>query len=234
MKAAALPYRILIVDDHRILRQGVRLLLERSTDFHVVGDTDGNRIFPSAVELKPDVVLIDLRLPRFEDGLNAIEQLKANLPDVRIIALTVPGDDGDAVYRAVRHGAVGCVLKNTSDLSDVEEAIRQVAQGRPYLSGTALRSLVDTIVGLTDNPAPSGGSTKGDELSPREEAVLELVALGHTNREIAEKLVISESTVRSHLHNILDKLQLSNRVQAAAFALRSTKPGDGTIRTRKS
>ena len=117
------------------------------------------------------------------------------------------------------------MLKSTGDIAEVEEAIRQVAQGQLFLSPTALRSLVDTVASRTDGPANQNHTASVDELSPREEEVLELVALGHTNREIADRLVISESTVRSHLHNILDKLQLTNRVQAAAFAIRPRQNG---------
>ena len=225
MKSLPSPYRILVVDKQKILRQGIRLLLDRSHEFEVVGDTDGTKAVALAVMLKPAIVLIDLRLPLFEDGLRILAELAESVPDVRVIVLTVTGDDGNAVYHAVRNGAVGCVLKSTGDIAEVEEAIRQVAQGQLFLSPTALRSLVDTVASRTDGPANQNHTASVDELSPREEEVLELVALGHTNREIADRLVISESTVRSHLHNILDKLQLTNRVQAAAFAIRPRQNG---------
>jgi len=225
MKSLPSPYRILVVDKQKILRQGIRLLLERSDEFEVIGDSDGTRAVALAVTLRPAIVLIDLRLPLFEDGLRILAELAESVPDVRVIVLTVTGDDGNAVYHAVRNGAVGCVLKSTGDIAEVEEAIRQVAQGQLFLSPTALRSLVDTVASRTDGPANQNHTASVDELSPREEEVLELVALGHTNREIADRLVISESTVRSHLHNILDKLQLTNRVQAAAFAIRPRQNG---------
>ena len=225
MRSLPSPYRILLVDKQKILRQGIRLLLERSDEFEVIGDSDGTRAVALAVTLRPAIVLIDLRLPLFEDGLRILAELAESVPDVRVIVLTVTGDDGNAVYHAVRNGAVGCVLIGTGDIAEVEEAIRQVAQGQLFLSPTALRSLVDTVASRTDGPANQNHTARVDELSPREEEVLELVALGHTNREIADRLVISESTVRSHLHNILDKLQLTNRVQAAAFAIRPRQNG---------
>ncbi len=220
MRSLLPPYRILLVDKQKILRQGIRLLLERSDEFEVVGDTDGTKAVALAVDLRPSIVVIDLRLPLFEDGLRILVELVESVPGVRVIVLTVAGNDGNAVYHAVRNGAVGCVLKGTGDIAEVEEAIRQVAQGQLFLSTTALRSLIETVASRTDGPANQNHSARVDDLTPREEQVLELVAVGHTNREIADRLAISESTVRSHLHNILDKLQLTNRVQAAAFALR--------------
>jgi two-component system, NarL family, nitrate/nitrite response regulator NarL len=225
MRLLPSPYRVLLVDKQKIFRQGIRVLLERSDEFEVIGDTDGTKAVALAVNLRPAIVLVDLHLPQFEDGLRILAELMESVPDVRVIVLTVAGDDGDAVYHALRNGAVGCVLKSTGDIAEVEAAIRQVAHGQLFLSTTALQSLVDTIADRTDGPANQNHTARVDELSPREEDVLELVALGHTNREIADRLVISESTVRSHLHNILDKLQLTNRVQAAAFALRPRQNG---------
>jgi two-component system nitrate/nitrite response regulator NarL len=225
MRSLPSPYRILLVDKQKILRQGIRLLLKRSDEFEVVGDTDGTRAVALAVTLRPAIVLIDLRLPLFEDGLKILAELVESVPDVRAIVLTAAGEDGNTVYHAVCNGAVGFVLKNTGDIAEVEEAIRQVAQGHLYLSSTALQSLVDTVASRADDRGNQNHTVTRDELTPREEEVLELVALGHTNREIADRLVISDSTVRSHLHNILDKLQLTNRVQAAAFALRQHQSG---------
>jgi two-component system, NarL family, nitrate/nitrite response regulator NarL len=225
MRSLPSPYRILLVDKQKILRQGIRLLLKRSDEFEVVGDTDGTRAVALAVTLRPAIVLIDLRLPLFEDGLKILAELVESVPDVRAIVLTAAGEDGNTVYHAVRNGAVGCVLKNTGDIAEVEEAIRQVAQGQLYLSSTALQSLVESVANRADGRGNQNHTVTLDELTPREEEVLELVALGHTNREIADRLVISDSTVRSHLHNILDKLQLTNRVQAAAFALRQHQSG---------
>lgn len=225
-------YRILIVDSHTIVRQALRVLLARCNGFSVVGDCDGNTAVARALELRPHVVLMDLRVPEIADGLRLIGQLHENLRETRIIALTVQEDEEDLVYCAVRAGAVACVLKGTSDIDEVELAIRQVSQGRVFLSTSALASLVASI---SRGPIPQLESPPDsiESLSPREYDVLDLVAQGLTNRQIADQLVISESTVRSHLHNILDKLQVANRVQAAAYALRTRPSKSGKTTTHE-
>jgi two-component system response regulator NreC len=231
---ASPAYRILIVDNHRIGRQGLRLLLEKCPDFQIVGDTDDSKAVATAIDLKPNVILIDLRLPRFEDTLRIMAVLRVSVPETRIIVLTVQGDEVDLVYHAIRNGAVGCILKSSSDIAEVEAAIRQVAEGQLYLSTTALERLIDTIASRADVSLDQSKGAKPNDLSSREDAVLELVALGYTNRQIADQLVIAESTVRSHLHNILEKLQLTNRVQAAAYAIQSRPIGRSLEAVRQS
>jgi DNA-binding NarL/FixJ family response regulator len=228
------PYRILIVDNHRIGRQGLRLLLEKCADFEIVGDTDDNKAVATAIAVNPDVILIDLRLPRFEETLRILSVLRVSVPNTRIIVLTVQGDEVDLVYHSIRNGAVGCILKSSSDIAEVEAAIRHVAEGQLFLSTTALQRLIDTIASRADISMDQSKAAKPNDLSPREDAVLELVALGYTNRQIADQLVIAESTVRSHLHNILEKLQLTNRVQAAAYAIQARPNGHAPETVRQS
>jgi DNA-binding NarL/FixJ family response regulator len=175
------------------------------------------------MELKPQVILMDLRIPEFEDGMRLLTHLRENVPESRLLALTSPGLDANLVYRAIHSGAIGCVLKSDSDIDEVITAIRNVANGQVFLSAAALDSLVQSITQGRD-PPQFGTPQSLDGLSPREYDVLDLVAQGLSNSQIAETLVIAESTVRSHLQHILDKLQLKNRVQAAAYAMRTRRP----------
>src|ERR1700719_3935164 len=120
------PHRILLIDNHKLFRQGIRLLLERCEEFQVVDDVDGSKVLANVLALKPTIVLIDLLLPRFEDGLRILAELVGHASAVRVIVLIVPGSDEDVVYHAMRSGAAGCVVKSTSDFSEVAQAIHQV------------------------------------------------------------------------------------------------------------
>lgn len=218
------PYRILIVNKHRILRQGLRTWLERAIDFHVVGDGDGTIALAQARELQPDIILLDVQLPEVEDGLKLLSEIRKHAPDSRVIVLTPSEAASTLVYRAMRTGAFGYVPENTSDIHVVEAAIRKVGEGNLFLSDDALASLIaalrqDQEIGIGKAAAEPEG------LSHREFEVLDLVAEGNTNRQISARLVIAESTVRTHLHSILGKLRLLNRVQIATYALR-TRPND--------
>jgi DNA-binding NarL/FixJ family response regulator len=211
--------RILVVDNHKILRQGLRFLLEANPEFHVVGDAEGPAALTAATLLQPGVILMNLLLPDVNDGLNLVAQFRQRLPEARLIVLTPSLADPTVVFHLIRLGVAGCVPPDSSDTASLEEAIRKVARGQLSFSESAMLSLVDSIARSAKLPVFSLRDDS-DSLSPRERDVLDLVAEGLTNRQIADQLVISESTVRSHLHNILDKLKLENRVQVAAYALR--------------
>jgi len=203
-------------DDHALVRAGIRTLLEKLPDVTIIGEAgDGLEAIERVRLLRPDVILMDHQMPRL-DGVQATARIREFLPEARIIILDVHGDDPKLMYQAIRTGAMGYVPK-TSTSDDLINAIRLVAQGHAALPAPSLTRLVDFIVS-SSGEAPSNERVR-DGLSDREQEVLNLVAEGKSNREIADSLYISESTVRSHLHNILSKLNLANRVQAAAFAL---------------
>jgi NarL family two-component system response regulator LiaR len=203
--------RVLVVDDHLVVRRGVRALLMDAGDITVVGEAgDGQEAVLEARRLKPQVILMDLRLPRL-DGVEAIRLILAEQPDVGIVALT--GTNGDEqILAAVEAGALGYLAK-TSAREDFLEAIPRVARGELWLPQRLTRKLMAHL-----KPHSGGGLT--EPLTGRENAVLNLLAKGRTNQQIAQELGIAEATVRTHVSHILDKLGVSNRVEAALHALR--------------
>lgn len=204
--------RILIADDHAIVREGLRALLATEPDLDLVAEaTDGLQAVTKARALKPDVILLDLMMPRM-DGVEAITEIKKDWQDARIIVLTSFSDD-EKVFAAIRNGALGYLLKDSTP-QDLLHAIHTVANGDGFLSPSIASKVMREI-----NQPPKLPPTK-DPLTEREGEILQWVAQGLTNDEIAEKLVVSERTVRTHVSNILAKLQLANRTQAALYALR--------------
>jgi NarL family two-component system response regulator LiaR len=204
--------RVMIADDHAVVREGLRTLITSDPDLEVVGEAvDGIEAVEMALALQPDVILMDLVMPR-KGGLQAIDEIAEENPDARILVLTSFADD-DKVFPAIKAGALGYLLKDSSP-QELLQAVRDVARGVSSLHPTIALKLIREINRPSDlPPAP-------EPLTGREVEVLRLVAQGLSNQQIAERLVISEWTVRKHVHNILGKLHLANRTQAALFALR--------------
>lgn len=204
--------RILIADDHAVVREGLRALIEAKPDMELVGEAeDGAEAVWLAHSLKPDVILLDLVMPRM-DGIEAISEIRRENPTARILVLTSFAGD-DKVFPAIKAGALGYLLKDSSSQALIE-AIREVYRGESSLHPTIARKLIREL----NRPSPT--TPAESLLTEREEAVLKWVAGGLSNQEIAETLVISERTVSCHVSNILEKLHLANRTQAALYALR--------------
>jgi len=204
--------RVLVADDHAIVRKGICALLATEPDIKVVGEAnDGRDAITEAQRLRPDVILMDLVMPGM-DGLEAIRHITARQPKARILVLTSFAGD-DKVFPAIRAGALGYLLKDSSP-EELVQAIRQVHRGRSSLHPSIARKLLQEI------SHPSEGRPDTDSLTGREVEVLRLVAGGQSNRQISTRLTISEATVRTHVSNILAKLNLRSRTQAALHALR--------------
>ena len=203
--------RVLVADDHAIVRKGIRALLAEIEDIEVVGEaSDGQEAMAQADALSPDVILMDLVMPGV-DGIEATRQITKHEPGPRILVLTSFASDGK-VFPAIKAGALGYLLKD-SEPADLVEAIRQVHRGEPSLQPSIARQV------LKELRRPSARPPTPDPLTDREREVLRLVAKGLSNPEIAQRLVITEATVRTHVSNILSKLHLANRVQATLYAL---------------
>ena len=220
------PIRVLIVDDHTIVRKGIRALLAEIEDIAVVGEaSDGVEAVAQAETLTPDVILMDLLMPQM-DGIEATRQITSRQPGVRVLVLTSFVAD-DKVFPAIKAGALGYLLKDSAP-QDLVQAIRQVHRGESSLHPTIARKLLEEMA------HPSASRSTPDPLSERELEVLHLLAQGLSNREIAEKLIVSETTARTHVSNILGKLHLASRTQAALYALReglAPPPGSTNERT---
>jgi NarL family two-component system response regulator LiaR len=206
--------RLLIVDDQAIVRKGTMALLAQVTGITVVGEAaDGQAAIELAATLKPDVVLMDLVMPKV-DGIAAIQQISANQPTIRILALTSFATD-DKVFPAIKAGALGYLLKD-AEPEELVAAIHQVYRGEPSLPPNIARKLLREL-----RQPPSHQQMPPDPLTERELEVLSLVAKGIDNQGIANRLTVTEVTVRTHISHILDKLHLANRVQATLYALRT-------------
>ncbi len=204
--------RVLLVDDHAIVRKGIAALLATESDFEVVGEaSDGAEAVAKAQALRPDVVLMDLVMPKI-DGIEATRQITSQVDGVRVLVLTSFVAD-DKVFPAIKAGALGYLLKDSGPL-ELLQSIRQVYRGLPSLDPSVASKV------LFELAHPSKLQPTTDPLTGRELEVLRLVAQGCSNREIAEKLVIAELTVSTHVSNVLGKLHLASRTQAALFALR--------------
>jgi len=210
--------RILIADDHAVVRRGLEMVLRLESDFEIVGDAaNGEEALAQTKRLAPDLVLLDLKMPRL-DGIEAARAIKRHAPRTRILMLTGIEADQQEVMKALEAGADGYVLKEVSP-EELSRAIRVVGAGEAYLQPAVTRRVIERL--RARSPARAEVHAEMIEsLTPREREILQLMATSATNREIAQKLIISEETVKSHTKNILAKLGQPNRTRAVVFALR--------------
>lgn len=208
----AMKIKILIADDHPVVREGLLSMLSREPDFDVVGEAkDGVETVKKVKELKPDVVLMDLRMPEM-DGVEAMRQIKTTMPDVKFIILTTFSDD-EYIFSGIEAGARAYLLKD-APREELFKAIRAVYRGESLIQPVVASKLLDRFTELSRR-APSG-----EELSERELEILQLVAKGAANKEISARLSISQSTVKTHISSIFQKLGVNDRTEAVTQALK--------------
>ncbi len=211
--------RILIADDHPIVRDGLRKLLSLEDDFEIVGEAnDGREVLDLVQELDPDVLLLDLRMPNL-DGLSTLQALTQLHKRVKVIVLTASEDKNEFV-QAMKHGCSGIVLKQTAP-ELIVKSIRKVYGGEIWLDSHTTAAVMRqfSVPGEIASGGPGKGGRERSPLSTREREIVQLVAQGYKNKEMAEKMFISEQTVKNHLHNIFDKLGVSDRLELALYAI---------------
>ncbi len=215
--AAREPIRVLVVDDHALFRRGLEMVLDAEPDIEVVGEAgNGAEALARAIETTPDVVLMDVRMPR-GGGIDACTSIKDAVPSAKIIMLTISDEEAD-LFEAIKAGAMGYLLKEIS-IDEVAGSVRAVAEGQSLISPSMATKLLTEFASMIKRgderqPVP------GPRLTEREMGVLRLVAKGLNNRDIAKALFISENTVKNHIRNILEKLQLHSRMEAVVYAVR--------------
>ncbi len=206
--------RILVADDHTLVRQGLRKILEEQPGWEVVAETgDGREAVRLALELKPDIVLMDISMPQL-NGVEAVQQIQRRAPEIRVLVLSMYDDEG-YVTRAVRAGASGYLLKDSAD-TDLIHAVTAVAQGKSFFSPAAARIIVDDYA----RPVGKGVTDRFESLSEREREVFQLVAEGNSNKEVAELLHISPATVETHRAHVMEKLDLHSTAELVLCAVR--------------
>ncbi len=206
---------MLVVDDHELFRRGLTMLLGVEPGIEVVGEaSDGAEGTELAVSSAPDVVLLDVRMPK-QSGIEACVAIKAASPSTKIVMLTVSDEEAD-LYEAVKNGASGYLLKDSS-IEEVAQGIRVVAEGQSLISPSMAAKLIDEFKTMSRPDRSQGPALR---LTERELDVLRLVAKGLSNRDVAHRLAISENTVKNHVRNMLEKLQLHSRMEAVMYAVR--------------
>jgi len=211
------PLRVMVVDDHALFRRGIQMVLDQEPGLTVVGEaTDGQQAIDRAQELMPDVVLMDVRMPK-RSGIEAARRIKEAIPHVKILMLTV-SDEEDDLYEAIKAGASGYLLKEIPT-EDVAEAVKSVWSGQSRISPAMASKLLSEFQAMSKR-ADEREQVHAPRLTDREMEVLRLVAKGMNNRDIAKELFISENTVKNHVRNILEKLQLHSRMEAVVYAVR--------------
>ncbi len=204
------PMRVLIADDHGIVRSGLRMLLEAQPDVEVVAEAgDGAEARDVAIRERPDLAILDVKMPKLT-GLQATREIKEQAPEVAVLILSMY-DDERYLFEALKAGASGYVLKAQAD-TELLDAIHAVERGEPFLTPEAQRALIKDVLGE--------GSVRDEELTPREQEVVKLVAEAHTNKQIAEILHLAEKTVENHRSNAMRKLGMRDRVELVRYAIR--------------
>lgn len=210
--------RILIADDHELFRRGLRMVLEDEDDIEVVGEVgDGASAVQLAIDEAPDVMVMDVRMPQLS-GIEAAIRVKESLPHTKILMLTI-SDEEDDLYEAIKAGANGYLLKEIS-IDEIGNAVRSVHAGQSLISPSMASKLLNEFASMIKREEEEKEQVPAPKLTPREMEVLEHVAKGMNNREIAKALFISENTVKNHVRNILEKLHLHSRMEAVVYAVR--------------
>ncbi|MCD0451209.1 response regulator transcription factor [Actinocorallia sp. API 0066] len=212
------PIRVLIVDDHALFRRGLEMVLSGEAGIDVVGEGgDGLEAVDRARDLLPDVILMDIRMPR-RGGIEACAAIKEAVPSAKIVMLTISDEEED-LFEALKAGATGYLLKEIA-IDEVPQAVRAVHGGQSLISPSMASKLISEFTALARRSAERQQQVPAPRLTDREMEVLRLVARGLGNREIAKELFISENTVKNHIRNILEKLQLHSRMEAVVYAVR--------------
>ncbi|MDS1269867.1 response regulator transcription factor [Lipingzhangella sp. LS1_29] len=226
------PVRVLVVDDHAFFRRGLVSVLDVEDDIEIVGEAgDGEDAVRRASALRPDVVLMDVRMPR-ASGIDACAEIKRAVPHCKIVMLTISDEEAD-LFEAIKGGATGYLLKEIA-VEELADAIRAVIDGQSFINPFMALRLIGEVSAIAKRERSQPAQSPAPELSQRENEVLRQIARGLSNREIGNRLFISENTVKNHVRHILDKLGLHSRVEAAAYAARvfddagEEDPPDGT------
>ena len=212
------PIRVLIVDDHALFRRGLEMVLSGASGIEVIGEGgDGLEAVQKAHDLTPDVILMDIRMPR-RGGIEACAAIKEAVPSAKIVMLTISDEEED-LFEALKAGATGYLLKEIA-IDEVPQAVRAVHGGQSLISPSMASKLISEFTALAKQSEERQQQVPAPRLTDREMEVLRLVARGLGNREIARELFISENTVKNHIRNILEKLQLHSRMEAVVYAVR--------------